>query len=100
MDNTTHRSASNKTKVGATTPATAPATTPVPTSSQTTAKITKNPSASQKPNTKESTRILSNKWFQEATGANGNKSSGSNSYKTKTISGIASFLGNRYGDNF
>jgi len=100
MDHTTHKSTSNNKKGGATTPATAPATTPVPTSSQTTAKITKNPSASQKPNKKESTSLFSNKWFQEATGANGNKSSGSNSSKTKTIAGIASFLGNRYGDNF
>jgi len=96
MDHTTHKSTSNNKKGGATTPA----TTPVPTSSQTTAKITKNPSASQKPNKKESTSLFSNKWFQEATGANENKSSGSNSSKTKTIAGIASFLGNRYGDNF
>lgn len=73
MDNTTHRSASNKTKGG-------------------TLENSSSGAPSEKP--KEESKN------QEKVATEETKKKGSNSFKTKAIAGIASFLGNRYGDNF
>ena len=73
MDNTTHRSASNKTKGG-------------------TLENSSSGAPSEKP--KEESKN------QEKVATEETKKKGSNSFKTKSIAGIASFLGNRYGDNF
>ena len=73
MDNTTHRSASNKTKGG-------------------TLENSSSGAPSEKP--KEESKN------QEKVATEETKKKGSNSFKTKSIAGIASFLGNRYGEYF